>query len=174
MCLTIYMAPNFYKMTKKIQTKEFIMKFMKLTALLAVGLLSVILFSGCSKTSDEKVADATANAVETEQAAKSAEAQSAAEADWLKFKGEAETVIALNEKIIVEYKAKMTEANGKLKAKYNKNIEALETKNAELKVKLDNYQDYGKSTWDQFKSEFNHDMEELNKSLKAFTVENKK
>jgi hypothetical protein len=70
--------------------------------------------------------------------------------------------------------ARMTTAGGKLHADYDKKIDALEQKNKELKVKLSEYKDSGKNAWEQFKSEFSHDMDALGAALKDFTVDNKK
>ena len=137
-------------------------------------LLTLAVFISCDKSSNQKAADAQENAVEAQQDADLTAAENAAQQEWQKFKAEALAIIAVNEKIIADYKAKMTAANGKLQAKYDKKIDALEIKNKEMKAKLDNYKDDGKTNWEQFKSEFNGDMEKLGTSLKGFTVENKK
>ena len=86
----------------------------------------------------------------------------------------AKTNFAKNDKIIDEYKLKMTDANGELKTNYDKKIDDLEKKNKELKIKLDQYWDTGDSTWELYKSKFNHDMDELVNALNDFTVNNKK
>lgn len=49
----------------------------------------------------------------------------------------------------------------------------MEQKNKELKVKIDSYKNDVNSDWKAFKKEFNHDMDQLGKSLKDFTVDNK-
>ncbi len=57
-------------------------------------------------------------------------------------------------------------------ADYNKTLLELETKNKELKKKLADYKDDGQDKWNGFKTEFNHDMNELGKAVKNITVEN--
>ncbi|MDY0151153.1 MAG: hypothetical protein RBS43_02630 [Candidatus Cloacimonas sp.] len=94
--------------------------------------------------------------------------------EWQAFKAEKETQIAANDKIIADYKVKMTNSKGKLLAAYDKKIDVLEAKNKELKAKLDGYKDEGKDSWEKFKSEFNRDTDELGTALKNFTVNNKK
>jgi len=61
-----------------------------------------------------------------------------------------------------------------MRADYEKNLNELEQKNKNLKMKMAEYQDSGKDNWESFKREFNHDMDELGKSLKNFTDNNKK
>jgi predicted RNase H-like nuclease (RuvC/YqgF family) len=138
------------------------MSTLKLSAVLVMGLLSLAAFAGCSRTSEQKVADAKADVVVAKQDVKDAVADAKTEArqEWLAFKSEAE--------------ARMTTAGGKLHADYDKKIDALEQKNKELKVKLSEYKDSGKNAWEQFKSEFSHDMDALGAALKDFTVDNKK
>jgi hypothetical protein len=54
---------------------------------------------------------------------------------------------------------------------YEKKIEILEQQNKDLKKRIEDYET-SQSDWEKFKSEFNHDMEELGKALKDFTVDN--
>jgi hypothetical protein len=153
----------------------------KLSTIMVIGFASLALAMGCSQSATQKVADAKANEVAAKQDVKDAvanaqtvEQESAAREEWLTFKGKAEGAIAANDKIIADYKAKMTNADGKLRAQYDRSIDALETKNNEMKAKLDAYQDSGKSAWEKFKSEFGHDMDDLGTALKNFTVDSKK
>lgn len=150
---------------------------MKSTLIIIVAaccLMTLGFFISCSKASDKKVEDAQNNAIEAQQDANTAVAENEAQKEWQVFKTDAEAKIAANEQIITNYKDMMTDANGKLKAKYDKKIDALEAKNKELKAKLDNYKDEGKTKWEQFQSEFNNDIEKLGTTLKGFTVENKR
>lgn len=57
---------------------------------------------------------------------------------------------------------------------YQRNIDTIEQKNKNLKIKMDSYKNDVDSDWQSFKREFSHDMDELGKSLKDFTVNNKK
>jgi hypothetical protein len=152
------------------------MSTLKLFAVLVMGFVSLALLMGCSRTSEQKVADAKADVVVAKQDVKDAvaDAQTEAREEWLSFKGEAEAKIAATEKSIADYKVKMTTASGKLHANYDKKIDALEQKNKELKTKLSEYKDSGKTAWEQFKIEFSHDMDALGTALKDFSVDNKK
>lgn len=61
-----------------------------------------------------------------------------------------------------------------LKASYEKQIAVLEEKNSEMKIRMSEYKEDGGEKWQSFKIEFNHDMDELGKSLKDFTVDNER
>lgn len=157
------------------------MKAYRVAILAAGGLAILILLAGCSRSSEQKVADAKADVVAAKADVKSAEAdaqlkiqQEVARDEWLSFKSEKEAVIAANDTIIAAYRAKMTYANGKMRAQYDKNIDSLEVKNKELKVKLNDYTGSGKNAWEQYKGEFNQDLDRLGAALKNFTVDNKK
>ena len=66
-------------------------------------------------------------------------------------------------------------APGIEKAKNEKKLAVLEQKNDNLKAKLADYKkDESKDKWTTFKKEFNHDMAELGKAFKDFTVKNTK
>ena len=152
------------------------MSTLKTYAVMVLWLVLLALMMGCTKSSDQKVASAkkNVNAVTQDVKDAAADAQDAVREEWLKFKSETEAQIATNDKIVAEYKAKMTTAGNKLDAKYDKKIDALEKKNKELKAKLDEWKEDGKSDWTQFKNELNHDLDALGVALKDFTVDNKK
>ncbi len=152
------------------------MRSLNSSGVAVIGFVSLALIMGCSRSPNQKVADAKANVEAAKQDVKAAvaDAKDAAKEEWQKFKNESEGKISTNDKIVAEYKAKMTATNGKLHRKYDRKIEELEKKNKELKAKLDDYKDDGKNSWEQFEREFDHDMDQLGKALKDFTVDSKK
>ena len=93
--------------------------------------------------------------------------------EWQTFKDQTDSVISYNEAQIAELKLKMQKTGKSVDAKYQKNIEILEQKNKDLKVKADTYKNDANSDWQSFKREFNHDMEELGQAFKDVTVDNK-
>ena len=143
---------------------------------MVAGVVSLTLTVGCSRTPEQKVADAKADLKEVVHDLKDAVAdgQDAAREEWTKFRDGYEAKIEANDKVVAEYKARMTTADGKLQEKFDKKIDDLERRNRVLKAKLNDYKSDGKSAWEQFKSEFSHDMDELGTALKDFTVDNKK
>ena len=149
------------------------MKLFKVFALILMLTLLLTLTVGCKKSADQKLKDAQMNEVAVDQDAMDAQAKVNAVNDWEQYKAAALVKIVANEKIIADYKVSMTNSSGKLLASYNKKIDALELKNKELKVKLNDYKDDGKSSWEKFKGELDVDMDNLGTSLKDFTVRSK-
>jgi len=94
--------------------------------------------------------------------------------EWQTFKDQTDSVISYNEAQIAELKLKMQKTGKSVDAKYQKNIEILEQKNKDLKVKADTYKNDANSDWQSFKREFNHDMDEIGQAFKNVTVDNKK
>ena len=94
--------------------------------------------------------------------------------EWQSFKDQKDSVIMYNEARIAELKLKMQKTGKSVDAKYQKNIDILEQKNKDLKVKADAYKNDANSDWQSFKREFNHDMEEIGQAFKDVTVDNKK
>jgi hypothetical protein len=60
------------------------------------------------------------------------------------------------------------------KLKLELRVVELEQKNKDLKVKMDNYQANQRDTWEDYKNEFNRDMEELGSALKDLGKKNVK
>jgi hypothetical protein len=102
------------------------------------------------------------------------EAKRAATAEeWQQFKEDTNAKIEENNAKIAELKLKIKKTGKDIDKTYQKNIDAMEQKNKELKVKMESYKNDVNSDWKSFKREFNHDIDELGQSLKDFTVDNK-
>ncbi|MBE0650423.1 MAG: hypothetical protein IH595_06250 [Bacteroidales bacterium] len=93
---------------------------------------------------------------------------------YQQFKQESEAKIAVEEKNLADFKAKIASEKKAAKAINENKIAVLEQKIADLKMKLENYSGEGGENWISFKNEFNHDMAELMKALKDLTVDNVK
>lgn len=102
------------------------------------------------------------------------EAQDKANAEeWTAFKTETKLKIKANDVRIAELKLKLKKPGKVLDPIYAQRIEDLSKRNEDLQTKIDNYGP-GQTDWQKFKSEFNHDMDELGHALKDFTVKNTK
>jgi len=86
-------------------------------------------------------------------------------AEWKTFKLESEQKIEANEKRIDAFKEKMEKAGPKVKAKYSKQVAVLEQKNRNLNKKLEDYKDEGQSKWEEFKTNFQNDLDEIGKTI---------
>jgi len=94
--------------------------------------------------------------------------------NYEQFKKEAEKIIIAQEKSITEIKAQIAINKNEINTDYDKELTILENKNSALRTKLADYKDDGQDKWIGFKNEFNHDMNELGKTLKNLTVDNVK
>lgn len=136
---------------------------------MAIGaIFSASVFMSCNSSPKEKLDDATTEVVDA--SADLVKANEAYMAEVEAFKADAEMQIVENERKIAEYNANMKVKKSKeLKAK----VAELVKKTADLKQKIADFKaEDGKETWAEFKTEFNHDMEGIGKSLNDLTVQN--
>jgi hypothetical protein len=89
------------------------------------------------------------------------------------FREATELHINTNEARIAELRVKLKIPGKKLDRMYELKLEKLEQENRAMKVRLDRYEK-NQTDWEVFKTEFNHDMVELDQSLKNITVVNDK
>jgi predicted RNase H-like nuclease (RuvC/YqgF family) len=130
-----------------------------------LGCMAGTLLAGCDKKAEPKVEPAQEQKVgDAKQDLKDARANYVAE--WQAFKTESEQKIEANEKRIDAFKQKMEHAGTKVKAQYKKDVAALKEKNRELKKKLEEYKDEGQGKWEEFKTNFNNDMDSVGKTMK--------
>ena len=95
--------------------------------------------------------------------------------EWVVFKKEQELKIKENELRIAELREKIAkpETGQKIDSTFQEKIVRLEQKNEILKAMIKSYES-NQTDWESFKREFNHDMEELGKAFKDFTIDNTK
>jgi hypothetical protein len=95
-------------------------------------------------------------------------------ADMAKYKTETAEKIAANDLIIKDFNDRIASQKKDAKVEYKQKVASLEQKNTDMKKKMDDYKLEGKENWEKFKTEFNHDMDELGKAFKDLTVKNVK
>jgi len=86
--------------------------------------------------------------------------------EWQQFKSDAELKINDNEQKIDELKLKIKTARIDFQTKYEKEVTVLEQKNTDLKKKISEYKYEGKDKWEQFKQEFNRDIDIVGNAIK--------
>jgi len=154
-------------MNKKIIT-------LAVTSVLVAGSI----FTSCKSPSQKEdaaqanVEDAQQDLNAAQDKADAANLKVATAEEWTAFKNESEIKIRDNEVRIAELKVKMKKPGKVFDSMYEKRIESLEQQNRDLQARMDAYEK-SQSDWETFKSEFNHDMDELGKALKDLTVDNK-
>ncbi len=136
--------------------------------------MAVTIFTSCQSSAkkvenaQQNVKEEKGNVVEAKQ-----ELNQALKDSIQQFKKESAEKISDYDNSIAELKATIVKGKKETKAKYEKELAVLEQKNNDMKKKLDDYKEEGSDKWAIFKREFNHDMDELGKSLKGFTVKSK-
>ena len=141
-------------------------------ALAVFTFITATAITSCNNSPTEKVEEAKSEVVEANQELAEAKEEYATEIEM--YKKETADKIAANEASIAEFNARVAAEKKDAQVAYKQKIAELETKNTDMKKKLDEYQQDGKENWAKFKTEFNRDMDELGKSFKDFTVKNKK
>jgi hypothetical protein len=74
-----------------------------------------------------------------------------------------------NEQSIADFKLRIAHEKGEAKAEYEKKISDLESKNTDMRKKMDDYKAEGKDKWETFKTGFNHEMHELGEAFRNLT-----
>lgn len=117
-----------------------------------------------------KVNDAKENVIEAEKDLDEANEEYMAEME--NYRSVTYGKITENDKIIADFRLKIQNEKKEVKADYEIKIAELEQKNRNLKQKMDDYKASGKTEWEEFKAEFNHDMDELGKAFQGLVVKN--
>jgi Skp family chaperone for outer membrane proteins len=123
-------------------------------------------------TPAQKVENAQADVVDANKDLEKANAEYTADIE--SYRNATAEKIATNEKSIADFKARTDMEKKDAKAEYKKKIADLEKRNTDMKKKMDEYQEQGKENWETFKTEFNHDMDEIGNAFKDLTVTNVK
>ena len=152
----------------------------KIFFLLAVTAgLSGLAITSCKSNTEkneeavENVNDANANLKDVQEEATIDASKKATDAEWQTYKTEMLASINDNEIRIAELKKAFNKPGTRFDANYSKTIDALQKRNLDLKVRIENYEN-NQTDWESFKREFNSDISGLGKAFDDFTVKNKK
>jgi len=137
----------------------------------SVTLLSGMVFLGC-ESSSEKVD--TAEQAVTDANNELEQANQEYLADIENYRTETSSKIEANNQSIADFNLRIAKEKKEVKEDYKKKIAELESKNSDMKKKMDEYKADGKEKWEAFKTEFSHDMDELGAAFKDLTVKNVK
>lgn len=137
----------------------------------SVTLLSGMVFLGCKSTS-EKVDNAEQAVIDANSELEQANQEYLADIE--NYRTETSSKIEANNQSIADFNLRIEKEKKEVKDDYKKKIAELESKNSDMKKKMDEYKADGKEKWEAFKTEFSHDMDELGAAFKDLTVENVK
>ncbi|PJB11705.1 MAG: hypothetical protein CO119_10460 [Flavobacteriales bacterium CG_4_9_14_3_um_filter_40_17] len=133
--------------------------------------IAVAFFASCKEnTPAEKVLNAEDKVVQANKDLDEANAQYLIDIQNYRVQTSAE--ITANEQSIAAFKLRIINQKAEAKADYEKKITELEQKNTDMRRKMDEYQASGKDNWENFKTEFSHDMSALGQAFKDLTVNN--
>lgn len=136
---------------------------MKSVIRLFTGVCIAAIFFACS-SSTERIENAKDKIADGQEDLQLAIADSVA--DYNKFRDETDIRIRENEKSIAEYRLRISKEKAEARADYEKRITILETRNSDMRRRMDEFKQDGRRNWQEFKTEFNKDMDELGTSLK--------
>lgn len=148
-----------------------------LTTVVTSIFIAGLLFTGCKSTAqkeddaEEKVADAKADLKDAQDNSATAAQKTATAEEWKIFKLETELKIKKNELQIANLKTSMNKPGKAMDAALAQRIANLEQKNTDLKNRVIFYEK-NNTDWNTFKSEFNHDMEELSRAFGNLVTKN--
>ena len=137
------------------------------TLILILLVLTLMVFIAACKKAPAASAETTTNIATP---ADTAPALTPEEQELATYKEDKLKVVDAHDKIIADYRAEMTDASGKLAAKYDKKIVTLEAKNKELRNNLEKATYTDKLAWDTFKLGVDKTIETLSKDLKKYEI----
>lgn len=124
--------------------------------------MTSIVLTSCD-SSEEKIEAAKTEVLEAQKKLDKAKEALLAEVEI--YKKETAEKIEANKKVFAELKTTMKNVKEGV-------VENLELKNRDLKTKIDLYRVEGKEKWEEFKLEFDHDMNELAKAVADLKMKN--
>ncbi len=130
-----------------------------------MGCMAGTLLTGCGESPEQKVDNALENAGYVLQ--EPSDAQTDYVAKWRRFKRTSERTIKANEYRIEAFKEKMEEAGPTFKARYRNEAAVLELRNLSLKKKLGDYKNEGSVKLEEFRTNFNDDIDGVGRSMTA-------
>lgn len=136
------------------------MKKLLFTATLNAALTALV-FTSC-ESKQEKVEDAQEEVNEAKEDLQ--DAKNELNAEYPSYRQAQEDRINMNQKRIDDLRAKINTGGKPLDEARQKRIQELEEKNAELRSRLAGYETE-RSDWEEFKREFDRDMDNLGKSF---------
>jgi predicted RNase H-like nuclease (RuvC/YqgF family) len=131
-------------------------------------------FFGC-RSSATKLEDAKNNVLNSNNDAEQAQneldkARQDSSAEYQKFKKESDDNFNAHVQSLADFRERIETKKAENKAEYEKKIFELDRQNSDLKKKLDDFKLESKDQWISFKTQFNTDMDRLNKAFTDLTV----
>ena len=149
--------------------KTYIIKMILTTTIIGLFMTSC---NNSPTAKEEDVKEATQDLIDAEADLNKAEYDSIS--DFNTFKESIQLKLVENQNVIDDLKLKIT-SKGKVERDIDEvEINKLEKRNTELKLKIENYEQGPAQKWELFKVDFNNEMDNLGKSISEMADRNKK
>lgn len=145
---------------------------LKLSFVVCVATTGVVSCNSSTEKKEEKVNEAIADVAVASQELAQARLDSARE--YNAYKAEVDAKLIENDRNIANLKVEIKKEKKEAREKYDKELEELNQKNEKLKHNIQEYKGSVADKWESFKNSFNHDMDELGKSISEFAKNNMK
>jgi len=133
---------------------------------LLLAVLVSISISSCNKSPKAKEAELNEAKQEVENAEVDLdEAKTDSVYAFNKYKSSIQIKLVENVKVITDLKVKIEDKDRKTQTLYYRQLENLQIKNTELKLKIENYKQGPTQKWELFKVDFNNELDDLGKSI---------
>ena len=142
---------------------------------LAVAFVSLLAVMSCKSNTEEKEANlekANEEVIIAQNELTAARMDSINE--YAKYRAKMDAKLLENDKQIAEIRAKNKLQKAEIRAKLDKNLDALMQKNEEFKIEIRNQKDGIYSDWEGFKDSFNENLDDFGKSISNLAQENNK
>ena len=145
---------------------------LKLSFVVCVAATAIVSCNNSTEKKEEKVNEAITDVVVASQELVQARLDSARE--YNAYKSEVEAKLIENDRNIANLKVEIKKEKKEAREKYDKELEELNQKNEKLKRNIQEYKGSVADKWESFKNSFNHDVDELGKSISEFAKNNMK
>ncbi|WP_133607162.1 hypothetical protein [Flavobacterium cheniae] len=149
--------------------KTYILKTILTTSIIGLFMTSC---NNSPTAKEEDVKEATQDLIDAEADLNQAEYDSIS--DFNTFKESIQLKLVENQKVIDDLKLKIT-SKGKVERDIDEvEINKLEKRNTDLRLKIENYEQGPAQKWELFKVDFNNELDDLGKSISEMADRNKK
>ena len=149
--------------------KTYIIKTILTTSIIGLFMTSC---NNSPTAKEEDVKEATQDLIDAEADLDQAESDSIS--DFNTFKESIQLKLVENQKVIDDLKLKIT-SKGKVERDIDEvEINKLEKRNTDLRLKIENYEQGPEQKWALFRVDFNNELDDLGKSISEMADRNKK
>jgi hypothetical protein len=136
--------------------------------------LAAMAFVGCNFSIDQKEQALEKAKDNLETATADLELARSDSAEFANYKIVSELKLRENELLIAEMKDKMKSERRESLTRYEKQLDSLDIQNSKLRNNMQMYRSENRAKWEQFKQNFNKEMDELGKKISQMAEKNMK